>query len=217
MAYIPLEIEQQYMHVLDRLRGRFKTQVYTAWDLCWRDGVELQPFFGIRDPWTQARMWRRSRSSTRVDSQLAKMRDGENGLYLPWLADVLEEVGPQPDGVYETETTWATNAVPGLSWHQWGQACDFFLRNPDGSANWDSSEWGYRWMARTMILHGLCSGFFWKSPDPAHVQRDSRRVLDIKAVSEIDLQMRDLWSPGAGLEHEAAVRNYGLDVERERG
>ncbi len=213
MAYIPLEVEQKYMHVLDRLRGRFKAQVYVAWDRCWRDGVELQPFFGIRDPRTQARMWRRSRPSTRVDQQLVKMRDQEGGLYLPWLADVLEEVGPQPDGVNETSSVWATNAIPGLSWHQWGLACDFFLRNPDGSANWDGSAWGYRWMARVMVLHGLTSGYFWKKQDPAHVQPSAQRVLATKSCAEIDMQMKDLWSPGTGLEHEAAVRNYLTDLE----
>ncbi len=208
MAFIPLEIEQKYSVVTDRLRGKFRSRIYMAWDHCWRDGAELQPFFSTRDPWTQARLWRRSRSSTRVDSQLAKMRDEESGLYLPWLADILEEVGPQP-----TEP-WATNAVPGLSWHQWGLACDFFVRNPDGSADWDGSSWGYRWMARAMALQGLCSGYFWRQQDPAHVQATTRRVTEAKSPAEIDAQMKDLWDPETGVEYQAAIRNYVRDVER---
>ena len=33
---------------------------------------------------------------------------------------------------------WATNAIPGLSWHQYGEAVDCFLSDAAGNAVWES-------------------------------------------------------------------------------
>lgn len=152
-------------------------------------GVVLVPFFTLRDPWTQARIWRRSRSAARVQQQLARMDD----LGMAWLASVLEEVGPQPDGVHETSSAWGTNAVPGLSWHQWAEAVDYFVQNSDGSANWDGTSYGYRVLAEQAARMGVQSGFFWKQMDPAHVQMRRERVREVYSWREIDDKMRERW------------------------
>ena len=64
------------------------------------EGFELVPTSGMRDPWTQAKLWRQSRGRSEVDAKIASLRhDGAS-----YLADILEAVGPQatvachPDG-----------------------------------------------------------------------------------------------------------------------
>ncbi len=198
----------KWMHVIDRLDGRFKTRYWNGLVRCWTAGVEVVPFFGVRDPWTQARMWRRSRTRARVEAQLTKMRDVWDA---PWTADVLEEVGPQP-----TEP-WATNAVPGMSWHQQAKACDAFVRNPDGSADWSGDSYGYRILAREMYRAGLAPGFFWRQQDSAHVQLGNERILPgifANSYPVMDRLTKKIWEPEVGLQWLAAVRNYGIDLER---
>lgn len=201
---VPQEEYLKFSPLLDRLNGEFHGRVWTAIVSCWAQGVEVIPFMGVRDPWAQARYWRRSRSRERCEAQIRKMRD-EWGA--PWLAGVLEEVGPQPTGA------WATNAVPGMSWHQWARACDLYVRNPDGSANWDGLSWGYRVMAEEMRRAGLTSGFFWRRQDPAHVQADARTILNGFFAGHhptMDREMKRHWERGKGV---LWVRYHSQDPE----
>lgn len=145
-----------------------------------RRGARISANHMRRDPWTQARFWRQSRSRERVEQELRRMRT----LGLEWLAGVLEEVGPQSPG------PWLTNAVPGLGWHQWGQAVDYHVVGPDGRPVWDAGNRGYLVLAEEAARLGLTSGYFWKQQDAGHVQLHRARVREAYGWARIDQEMR---------------------------
>ncbi len=123
--------------------------------------IVMKPFWTVRPPLVQAVMWRQSRSSKEIERAI-DMLDSKEAHYL---AEVLDHVGPQ----YGPPIT---NALPGQSWHQWGQAIDLFWL-VSGKAVWSVRKKidglnGYREMSRRAIENGLTSGGRWK--DWPHVQ-----------------------------------------------
>jgi len=149
---------------------------------CHVRGVEMVPFFTIRDPFTQARLWRQSRSTDEVKTKIIQLRsDGAT-----FLAHCLESVGPQSG-------RWATNAPPGLSWHQHGEAVDCFWK-VDGQTEWDTEKRingqnGYRVYEDQAVILGLTS--LGHIGDWAHVQlRSYPSPLNVMSIQEIDRQMK---------------------------
>lgn len=148
---------------LKLLRPEFLGKLESVLAKAAKAGVHMVPYETQRSVWKQARLWRQSRSAAEVKERyLSLKRSGAE-----YVAKVLQQVGPQPEG------PWATNALPGQSWHQWGLACDLYWdRNgPDvpGGAEW-SDMTGYKVFATIARDAGLTSGFFWRSRDAVHVQ-----------------------------------------------
>ena len=76
-------------------------------------GFDLLIYCTLRPLEEQARLWRQSRSRQDIDLKQQKMRS----LGYDLLADIIESVGPQYGG-------HVTNAAPGESWHNFGEAFD---------------------------------------------------------------------------------------------
>lgn len=167
-----------------------------------REGYHLRAFFTRRNPWDQARLWRQSRTTQEIHRVAAMLaREGA-----PFLRDVLLSVGSQ-------EGRWATNALPGQSWHQWDEAVDCFVQE-HGTAVWRRSHLGYLRYAELARERGLVAGYFWRSQDAVHVQKRGGRVRSLYTWAQIDVEMRSKF----GLSEEitttrsdpAAVRLAGL-------
>ncbi len=132
---------------------------------------------------------RQSRSIEEIQEAIRKLEQ-RGALFL---AHVLHSVGPQfGDHV--------TDALPGLSWHQWGEAvdCFWFL---DGQAEWSTREKvtlrdgreinGYRLYGEEGEQRGLTSGGFWNDlVDWPHLQKKRGSVLDHFSWPEIDQAMQ---------------------------
>lgn len=165
---------------LDKLSHAFRTKLVMAMDESKAAGTIMVPYVADRDPWEQARLWRRSRNKAQVEAALTELRAGN----AKWLADVLESVGPQPTG------PWATNALPGFSYHQWGTACDlYWLKN--GKTEWNDLT-GYAAFAAHCKHVGLTHGYFWKSRDAVHVQLHSE-TKPVGTMAQIDAAMRAVY------------------------
>ena len=141
-------------------------------------GHELRPCYTLRDPFEQAILWRRSRSTEQITKAINALN--ENGAV--WLAQVLESVGPQ----YGNE---ATQALPGQSWHQWGLAADSFLL-VNKEAVWDDEAPGYQVYAAEAKKLELDAGYYWNYKDTCHVQDHTGRVLDEYSWKQIDDAMK---------------------------
>ena len=148
---------------------------------CEQLGVKMRPFYTIRNPWEQAKLWRQSRTSGQIKTAIADLK--EKGA--PFLAHVLDLVGPQYG-------RWATNALPGISWHQHGLAIDCFVLE-DGKAIWNSKHKGYQTYARAAVEVGLVAGYYWQTRDAVHVQKFIGRVLDRYKWPEVDKLMIQLY------------------------
>lgn len=144
--------------------------------------VQVRPYHMARSPWLQAKLWRQSRPTSVVLDQVLKMR--HRGM--TWLSQVMEDVGP-------SSGPHVTDAVPGLSWHQWGEAVDFMVV-VDGEVVWDADHPGYLALAEEAARLGLQSGYFWTSRDAGHVQVPRRGVAStVGDVRKIDERMRGRW------------------------
>jgi peptidoglycan LD-endopeptidase CwlK len=89
-----------------------------------------------------------------------------------------------------------TNALPGLSWHQWGEALDCFWV-VDGAAEWSTRRLvnglnGYHVYAdEAKRLELTAGGFFRSLKDWPHVQLDKAgSPLGRFSILEIDAEMK---------------------------
>lgn len=151
------------------------------------DGIEMRVTEGVRPPAEQARLWRQSRSREEVTAAIRHLRQA--GAF--YLAEVLESAGP-------CHGPPVTKALPGLSWHQWGEAADC-LWIVNGVAEWSltrvvARDNGYLALARTAAAAGLEAGGTWtRFPDWPHVQK-RRQASPLSAglsLKEIDAAMQD--------------------------
>ena len=161
------------------LDSEFQPIVTNVLSECKAQGVMMVPFFTLRTPIEQARLWRQSRSWKEIKQALYKLKN----IGAPWLADILRSVGPQ-------HGKWATNALPGESWHNWGFAIDCFLL-VDGYAVWNADHDGYRIYAETAEKFDLIAGYSWKSRDAVHIQAYSTSVAKLYEWPHIDVKMKE--------------------------
>ena len=135
----------------------------------------MVPIQGLRTIQDQARLWRQGRSSDMVEAQIQRLKD--NGA--PYLASVLDGVGPQPVGKI------VTNAIPGYSWHNWGYAVDCYV-SKNGQPIFKMSDplmksvgvQGYKTYAEEATLIGLRAGYYFSGDlqDRPHVQMFAQEV-----------------------------------------
>ena len=107
-----------------RLGRRVPPKVVALLDRCEARGTPMRRTSTLRSPFDQATLWRQSRSKEEIEAKIAELKSQS----APFLADCIARVGPQHGDP-------VTNAIPGLSWHQWGEAVDCFWL-VDGEAEW---------------------------------------------------------------------------------
>ena len=171
---------------LDGLDPAFRAKVEELLTALKAIGVDMRPYFGLRTLEQQAILWRQSRSKEEIAAAIDKLKSANAG----FLADVLHSVGPQ-------HGPHVTNALPGLSWHQWGEALDCFW-SLNGSAEWSVSKIadginGYKVYANLAKEMGLNAGGHWNSfKDWPHVQmRAAGSPIGAgMTLAEIDAVMR---------------------------
>lgn len=177
---------------IELLEPDFRESVIRLLAHCEKRGHILRPFFTVRDVYEQARLWRQSRPWPQIETAINDLtREGAL-----WLAGVLESVGPQSG-------KWATNALPGQSWHQHGEAIDCFVLDQEcNTAIWNAKHEGYRVYAKEAVTLGLDPGYYWQRRDAVHVQNNAGRVLDKYTWAKLDELMKERF----GSEEERAVR-----------
>jgi peptidoglycan LD-endopeptidase CwlK len=169
---------------LDLLNPQLKAKVNTLIARCAQRGFEMRPNNGLRDPFEQAKLWRQSRSI----EEIRRKMDEFSAQGATFLVECLRSVGPQ-------HGDHVTDAPPGFSWHQWGEALDSFWLL-DGKAEWSTKKLvgglnAYHVYADEAAALGLTAGGHWKKfKDWPHVQLplDSSPLASL-SVLEIDAAM----------------------------
>lgn len=170
---------------LNLLKPDFKAKVDELLGNCNDQGIVMRPNESLRDPFVQARYWRQSRSSEQIAAKIADL----NAQGASFLAHCIDSVGPQHGDP-------VTNSIPGLSWHQWGEALDcFWVVN--GQAEWSvkrlvNGKNGFQVYAATANQMGLTAGGLWTSlKDWPHVQlRKAASPLGEFTLQQIDAAMK---------------------------
>ena len=167
---------------LDGLDPAFRAAVEATIAECAAAGLIMSPYVGARSPAEQARLWRRSRSTSEIMSAVGTLRAAGAA----WLAGVLDGVGAQATGPE------VTRALPGLSWHQHGLAVDC-VPLVGGKAVWDDARlWTiYRAAAKR---HGLFPASV-RQPafDRPHVQARADSPQAATTWRQIDAAMQARW------------------------
>ncbi|HEX4693105.1 M15 family metallopeptidase [Sphingomonas sp.] len=176
---------------LDGLDPAFRTKLETCLTHCGGRGTTMVPYFGIRTPVEQGGLWRQSRSTAEIAAKTAELKT----LGAPFLAHCIDAAGPR-------HGPHVTNAAPGFSWHQWGEAMDCYWL-VDGKAEWSTEiggpDNGYRIYADQATKDGLTAGGYWLSlKDWPHVQK---RVAASPAsaglaIAEINAKMEAMYGSG---------------------
>ncbi|HEX9592094.1 MAG TPA: M15 family metallopeptidase [bacterium] len=169
---------------LQTLIPEFRAVVEALIAACTARRVEMRPYFAVRSPFAQARLWRQSRATEEIQQKIADLEEGG----APFLAHCIASVGPQ-------NGARVTNAPPGFSWHQWGEAVDCFWV-VDGGAEWSTRKEiagvnGYRVYAEEAAAFDLDPGGYWRSmKDWPHVQlRAVSHPGKVMSLAELDAGM----------------------------
>lgn len=120
--------------VLPVLSTDFRLRVQETLRICEGDNLHMLPYCTLRTCEEQARLFRKTRTLQEIRQKQQSLRDRK----LPFLADVLDVVGPQAGELGRH----VTKAGPGESWHNYGLAVDC-VPLKDGKAVWEESapEW----------------------------------------------------------------------------
>ena len=136
-------------------------------------GLEMIQLDTYRDPWTQARLFRRSRLRQHIEERIEWLETQG----FPEFGAILSGVGPQY-GTLGKHVTWAAS---GQTYHHYGMASDQVPRFDSKRLLWDIDLEGDgpdAVLAREMWAvvgaaaeqAGLEWGGTWKTPDRMHVQ-----------------------------------------------
>lgn len=159
---------------LNTLDPKFAELVHKTLLACTAQNLNMVPYFGIRDPTTQGIFWRQSRPTATVKVQIETLKVAG----APYLATCLDRAGPHSG-------PWATNALPGQSWHQYGEAVDCYALDDVGQIDWNSAV-KYREYGRIAKLNGLRWGGDFQQTDPGHIQLRSLEPPQLFPIATAD-------------------------------
>ena len=152
-------------------------------DICKEHGVDLVVYCTVRKLTEQARLYRKGRSYREIKG---KMNDLEKRGF-GFLAEIIELVGAQTGEK-------VTNAAPGESWHNYGEAFDA-VPLIDGKAAWDYKENKEQWeeYGRAVRQVGMNWGGDWSSfKDYPHAQlRSGSNPLKYYPPSKIRAMLKE--------------------------
>ena len=163
----------------------FRTKLQELLDACKARGVNMSPYFTLRTPQEQGSEWRQGRSIADAELKALALENAK----APFLAACIRNNQPK-------ETNKVTNAIPGYSWHQWGEACDCCWIDFNNKVNWSTTQVingvnGYQVYAEEAKKMGLTPGGYWTNlKDWPHVQLRPDASPASLGVIAIDAEMK---------------------------
>lgn len=147
--------------ILSSLEGWFSDKISYLLEQLIVEGVVVRPYSGRRSALEQATLWVQSR--TPLEVELMARRLDEEGA--PFLASTLRRALAMG-----ATGRWATNNLPGQSWHNFGLAVDAHVVSEDGRAVWGPKHESYKRYAEVAKELGLWAGYDMPRQDVVHVQ-----------------------------------------------
>lgn len=165
---------------LDGLLPEFRTKIESLMDSLNSSEFTFRISFALRTPIDQAKLWRQGRSKTLINARIGDLEAQD----CDYLAQCLKDAGPQNGPI-------VTNALPGLSWHQYGQAADVLAYDTSGRLITSGDDDAYKKLEEAARLEGLTTGRSWG--DAGHIQASqlSKPQYDLKTINDM---MRDKFS-----------------------
>lgn len=144
-------------------------------NLCQKENLTIKPVYGFRSLEDQAKLWRQDKSTEIINQKINSLRL----LHCDYLADIIENVGPQSG-------KWATNNLPGTSWHQWGKAVDFLAYDQNNQLIEQGDDPVYKILNVHAQELSLTSGYYFNPQDSGHIQLSAKEVKDLYTLKQIN-------------------------------
>jgi peptidoglycan L-alanyl-D-glutamate endopeptidase CwlK len=171
----------------ESLKPEFKEKCKSLISMCLEQGVMMVPYQGYRSLEQQAKIYREGRRTKNINDAINQLR----AKGAPNLANVLAKTPPQ------MSKTVKTNALPGLSWHNWGLALDCYVakdndaNTPDWDINNPDTYRKYMIYAEEAVKLGLTAGAYFNSKgklqaDYPHVQFFKKEIPSMMEYAKID-------------------------------
>ncbi len=176
--------------IVASLDPRFAEKLSLVFDKLLEEGVVLRPYSGFRGPLEQAILWCQSRTALEVSLIVKRLQEEQ----APYLAKVLQRALMicQPG-------RWATNNLPGQSWHNFGLAVDAHVVSEDGRAVWGPKHPAYSRYAELVREAGLFPGYDLARQDVVHVQALAGPVRTFKGPwRQVSFELERLYPADAG-------------------
>lgn len=179
-----------YVTIVEKLEPRFAATTRILFETLLSEGIVMRPFSGLRGPLEQGILWAQSR--TPLERELmARRLEEERAVFL---AKVLRRAG-----TLVTAGRWATNNLPGQSWHNFGLAIDAHVVSEDGRAVWGPKHAAYIRYASIARDLGLFPGYDLAKQDVIHVQGPNAPVRLLRGSWPIvDRELEKLFPQDAG-------------------
>jgi len=165
---------------LEELEPKFRLKLLYVFEQLTQKGIGFEMFAALRSPQEQAELWMKSRSEKEISDAIRKLSKQD----APWISRMIRTTH-RPFG------RWETNDLPGLSWHQWGEAVSVRILSGSGRVVWNPRSAGYKDLAEAARRVGITSGFYWKHRDVVHVQLRADAVRAYYTWHEIDGLMKE--------------------------
>jgi peptidoglycan LD-endopeptidase CwlK len=142
------------------LTPAFRASVEKLVVACRTRGVKIVPYCTLIGPKREAALY----AHTRTWAQIQIIKSTLEKAGAPKLAALFTE--DMSKGRPQSE--WKSNALPGQSYHSWGEAADCYVET-SGKADWLNVA-GYEIYAQEAEKLGLTAGHRWRFKDSVHVQ-----------------------------------------------
>lgn len=151
--------------------------------LCSERGVNVLIYNTTRSLETQAKYYRQGRTYLQIKDKINKMK--KRGFF--FLAEIIESVGAQ------MSNKKITNAAPGESFHNIGEAFDAVPLDKNGKAIWNTKHGHWPIMLEVGELLGLNCGGNWKRfKDYPHFQlRGGSNPTRVYTPEALEKKLRD--------------------------
>lgn len=170
-------ITKLLMNVVPDLANRCEKLIRTLRD----QNVIVVPYMGYRTVDHQNTLFAQSRDPDTIQAEADRLRANK----CKFLADRLLKAKNTPFGKR------VTNVTGGFSWHNWGEAVDFYVATAGGLPIWNGEDQQYKTFGHAAKELGLTWGGDFKSlPDWGHVQLRPEEVLKAFSYVEIDTHFR---------------------------
>jgi len=162
---------------LEELNKDFRIKVIDLIQACRKRSVTIVPFCTYRDVFRQAILWRQSRRWVEIIREIRLLEADE----ISFLASIIRVVGSHTGPVMHV-----TYAIPGLSWHQYGEAVDCYISR-DGVPVFDACDNGYKIYRYEGLKLGMAIS---NADDWCHLQSSPNRIMDVyKSMENVNNTM----------------------------